>query len=121
MTARPLVSVAAALVVLLLTTGAAADPYLPPLHLMTGATLRTEGGSELHLPPDSVILLPETWTELDIEVRRLQDAETRLTAERDSLRKSAHSSLWSWRTLSVAGALVTGVGIGIAWQTFRDR
>ncbi len=55
------------------------------------------------LPPG--YYLPDaTWDALDFEVRRLQDAETRLTAERDSYADTTVQ----W----VVGALVAGFAAG---------
>lgn len=45
------------------------------------------------------------WIELDNEFKRLQDQETRLKAENDSLRKSANEFPW------LTTAIVLGVGI----------
>src|SRR4051812_44078966 len=68
--------------------------------------------------PTSCIRLREGWyldepgyTALDVEMKRLQDAETRLTAENTSLRSTASGWSPGWRT--IAAALVVGIGLGI--------
>lgn len=105
------VGLAAALVVTLLAAGAAADPAPePPIHLKSPSEVRTARGSELRLPPG--YFLPEpTWAKLDNEIRRLQEAETRLKAENESLRAVPSTSWGSW-TLA-AGALAGGILIGL--------
>lgn len=113
---RTKVAVAAALCALLLTSRAVADPppAEPPapceeadrcaLRLTKGA--QTPGG--LVLPP-GYYLTPETWQRLDDELRRLQEAETRLAAEREVLVKKARPTWW-W----AAGALAAGIAAGWA-------
>jgi hypothetical protein len=80
------------------------------LHLNKGAT--TTGG--LILPP-GYYLHPEAWDKLDTEVRRLQEAETRLTAERDSYRKAARPTWW-WTATAIG---TVGAGIVTTWLMFR--
>lgn len=79
------------------------------LHLLSAAVVITDGGSELRLPPGYYLDEPN-WQKLDLEVRRLQDQETRLTAENDFLRGSLSGWQPGWRTLAVtlAVGLVTG-------------
>jgi len=52
-----------------------------------------------------------TWSRLDTEMRRLQDAETRLTAENESLRESANEIGFGWYALGAA--LVVGFAGGL--------
>lgn len=105
---RRVVVVAAALAVLLPGRGAAADPYTPPpgqvLRLKTPSNVRTDGGSDLRLPPGYFLDEP-AWGKLDTELRRLQDQETRLEAENQSLRKSAKGVSFGWYALGTAVAL----------------
>ena len=63
------------------------------------------------LPPGRFLAEP-TWARLDDEVRRLQDAEVRLTAENASLRKDAAGWRPGWKSL--ASAVLVGVALG-AW------
>jgi hypothetical protein len=67
----------------------------------------TDGGSELDLPPGVFVPEPE-WLTLDKEIRRLQDAETRLQAERDSYRGMANK-----RNILLSGAVGTAFAAGI--------
>lgn len=76
------------------------------LHLLEGAKCTTTGGVELALPP-SYIVEESVWDRLDAEMRRLQDAETRLGAENESLRKSAEHP-WAW----AASAFAAGIALG---------
>ncbi len=57
----------------------------PPTHVQSTSECDTAGGSHLSLPP-GYFLPEETWSALDFELRRLQDSETRLTAENQRLR-----------------------------------
>ena len=107
MTGRLFAAVAAACALLLLGAPAAADPGLSPpvetvtaappvlddepIHLVNGGDVTTPGGSHLILPPGYYLPAP-TWDVLDAEVRRLQEQETRLTAERDEALRIARSS-----------------------------
>lgn len=88
---------------------AAADPdpttvvhVLEPFHV----TLDSNGASE-HFSPSFVV--PDlVWTQVDAEMKRLQDQETRLTAENKSLTASVSSgSVW-WKVALAGGALVAG-------------
>ncbi len=71
--------------------------------------LKTEGGSDLHLPPGYFLDEP-TFDRLDAETRRLQEAETRLTAENNSFRSTASSWHPGWYT--AAGIILSGFALG---------
>jgi hypothetical protein len=79
--------VAAALATVLAAREASGDIY----HLKSPSQLKTEKGSELKLPP-GYFLDEKTWQERDLEMRRLQEQETRLGAENKSLRNSLRES-----------------------------
>lgn len=101
----------AVLLVLAWAGAAAGDPAPAPdpahvLHLHTGSHVVTLGGSTLDLPPGWFLPEPR-WDALDAETKRLQDAETRLTAENKSLRSAAGAWSPGWRTLIIA------VGVGV--------
>jgi hypothetical protein len=112
-----LVGIAVTALVLAAYSGAAYGepaPTPPPapsgfLHMRSSSTLRTDGGSELRLPPGYFMDEP-TYDKLDAETRRLQDAELRLTVENKSLRKSASGWQPGWYTIAgfVATSLVAG-------------
>lgn len=75
------------------------------LHFVSPFHLKTDGGSELHLPPG--YYLDETkFARLDGELRRLQEREVRLTAENLSLRASTGGWQPGWKTLM--GAVIVG-------------
>lgn len=94
---------------LLLAPSAAAKP----LRLHSASSMKTDGGVDLRLPPGYFLTEPD-WDKLDKEVRRLQDAETRLSAENKSMRKSLDSGP-GWGTLVITiTALSLGVVIGVA-------
>lgn len=79
------------------------------LHFASPFHVNTDGGSELHLPPG--FYLDETkFKRLDVELRRLQENEVRLTAENKSFRESAGSWSPGWKTL--LGAIVLGGATG---------
>lgn len=69
----------------------------------------TDKGSEFRLEPGVHYPEPE-WLKVDKEVRRLQDAETRLKAENKVLRKEV-SDGWGTRAL-ILGALTVGFAAG---------
>ncbi len=72
-----------------------------PIRLLSPSTVVTDGGSTLRLDPG--VFLPQAdYEKLDIELRRLQDQETRLEAENDSLK----SSLSGWPF--IVGGFVAG-------------
>lgn len=58
-----------------------------------------------------MITTPDARSALDIEWKRLQDAEVRLAAENTSLRSSANAWTPGWITLT--SAIVTGLAGGI--------
>jgi hypothetical protein len=63
------------------------------------------------LPVGTHVLEPPAWDKLDAETRRLQDAETRLTAENKSLRSQAGNG-WrpGWKTLTTVFVVGTVLG-----------
>lgn len=75
------------------------------LHFVSPFHLKTDGGSELHLPP-GYYLDEAKFTRLDNELRRLQEREVRLDAENKSLRASAGGWTPGWKTLM--GAIIVG-------------
>lgn len=98
----------------------AGTPDAPPgttyLHVRSGAHLTTDGGSDLTVPP-GYYLDEASWDRVDAEMRRLQDAETRLAAENDVFRKDSASGL-GWGTLLVAGLAVLA-GAAVDRYVFR--
>ena len=113
---HPIVGSVVTLAVLLLPSHATADPATfsapppSPVHLHTASDLATDGGSKLRLPPGYYLDEP-TWSTLDVELHRLQTAETRLTAENASFRKSAAGWQPGWKT--IATSLLVGVAGGV--------
>ncbi len=122
-------AVAAGVLLVLLRARAAADPALPVpepapaghLHAKS-PTLLLIGCDAGPVPPCHALSLSPghfyddpSWNLLDVEMRRLQDQETRLAAENKSLRASAHSmdASWQpgWKTLTAA--LVAGFAGGV--------
>lgn len=114
-------AIAAGLIVIL-AARAASDP----LPLPQGHIRLTQGEGELKVYDGRIFLLPlgthiltyETWNELDGEVRRLQDQETRLTAENKSLKKNAASWHPGWKSISTAVlfGLAGGLWIGMKFS-----
>lgn len=112
-------SLLALLTVLALAGEAHGEPPAPPvplsesLHILVPFHVTTQGGAELDLAPGRYI--PEaTWSKLDLEIRRLQDAETRLKAENASFRASAAADTGpGWGTVTWIGlALTAGIVFG---------
>jgi hypothetical protein len=88
-------------------------PLLPGtgfLHLRSGSHVVTDGGTDLRLPPGYYLDDP-TWIRLDGEFRRLQDQETRLTAQNEALRKSTSGWQPGWKTLTAT--LIVGLAGGV--------
>lgn len=81
-----------------------------PVHLQTPSSVQTDGGTSLRLPP-GYFVEERVWSDLDKELRRLQDAETRLTVENKSMRSSLDSWQPGWVTLTVS--LVAGIALGV--------
>jgi hypothetical protein len=114
---RRIVAAMAIIATLLVYSRAAGEPLpIPdrPAQLETWGTLDTLGGSTLALPPGTWIVPEESWSTLDDELRRLQEAETRLTAQNQSLRSSAadfdRKWLWVGGSALVAGFLTGAAG-----------
>ncbi len=115
------IAIAVALAIALYPRSAGADvpPLIvvpapeTPLHLRSSSTAVTDRGSRLRLPPGYFIDEPG-WSKLDLELRRLQDAETRVTAENASLRKATETWQPGWMTLTLtlAVGLAGGVYLG---------
>ncbi len=101
-----LLGFAVACVVSLLPAHAIAEP----LRFTRGAQCTTDGGTQLRLDPG--YYLPSLmWDNVDAEMRRLQEAETRLQAENASLR--AKPEVMSWGMVVVAATtLIGGIAIG---------
>lgn len=103
---------ALALVLLLASSGAAADPA--PTHVVTEeprllcVPLVTPARCR-DLPPGHFVD-EETWNKIDAELRRAQDSETRMRAENTQLRKSVSGWSPGWKTL--ATALLVGAAGG---------
>ncbi len=98
---------AIALALTFATREAAGEPVI--YKLKSPSTLTTEKGSTLKLPPGYFLDEP-TWLERDLEMRRLQEQETRLRAENRSLRKSAVDD-YPWLATGMVGAF--GVALGV--------
>ncbi|MGN6108548.1 MAG: hypothetical protein ACTHU0_25810 [Kofleriaceae bacterium] len=83
----------------------------PHLRLTSGeGVLRGPDGRQFAIPVGGHVLSHEAWTKIDAELLRLQELETRLTAENASLRTSASTWQPGWKTL--ATALVLGFASG---------
>lgn len=97
----------AAAVLLIITGRAAADPPVI-IHLKSDADCVSTKGSHFQLPPGYELDEP-TWATKDAEMRRLQDAETRLSAENTSLKASASDSV-SWKLVVTVASVAFAAG-----------
>jgi hypothetical protein len=113
--------------ILLAAPGVAADPVeqpeqptietpqpmpTPHLRLSTGeGTLIGPNGKLFTLPQGSHIITGDVWHDLDSEMLRLQESETRLSAENKRLRQSVESWSPGWKSLAVA----VGSGLALGW------
>jgi hypothetical protein len=57
--------------------------------------------------PPAFVVTFDVWEKIDSEMRRLQDTETRLSAENDSLKQTREAHVGSW-------SFWLGVGAGVA-------
>jgi hypothetical protein len=80
-----------------------------PVHLKSASKVETAKGSKLELPPGYFFDEAEKAA-LDVELKRLQDQETRLAAENKSLRESADGISFGWYALG--SAIVAGFALG---------
>lgn len=85
------------------------------LRIVSGFTATTDAGIVLRFPPGVHVLGEPEWGAIDAEVRRLQDAEVRLTAENESLRVTPieRPRPW-WAVVGASVGLIAGIVIG-AW------
>jgi hypothetical protein len=109
-------TVAAVIATHLLGRSALGDPPPAPdlshyVHLESSSHVTTDGGSTLTLPPGYFFDAP-TYSAVDAEFHRLQDAETRLTAENKSMRASLASWEPGWYVLG--GAVLSALALG--WE-----
>lgn len=94
---------------LCLTSSALADVT----HMPEGGSFHSRDGYVMTLPPGYYVDEPD-WIKLDAEVKRLQEAEVRLEAERDSLLDSLHATP-GWVGVAVGVVLGATVGAGAMW------
>lgn len=95
---------------------ASAPPEMvAPLHVLSPSTITTSTGASKSLPPGWFYSEAQRAA-LDAEIKRAQDAETRLGAENASLRASASEFTPSWRLMlgAVGLALLGGLAAGAA-------
>ncbi len=85
----------------------------PHLVLRSGPGILHTADRRFLIPLDTHILTADRWTEQEIEKKRLQEQEIRLTAENKSLSESAEQVPWRIIALGVAVGLVTGAYIGL--------
>ncbi len=67
----------------------------------------------LELPPGYYLAEP-AWNQIDAELRRAQDAETRLAAENKVFRKYAASGDLGWRGATLLATAAFGAGLAAA-------
>lgn len=124
---RHRVKYAVALAVLLASSEADADATAPPPVILRLPAPRTlcrpsdlEGTAAIcrEVPPGRYYD-EASWTKIDAELRRLQEVETRITAENASLRESAQGWQPGWRVLGIA--LASGFVGGLAAYHYASR
>lgn len=93
------------------------QPITKPTRVLTPAACQTTGGTKLLAPARTVLAPPPFWDDLDIEMKRLQTTEIRLTAENDSLKASLRKRPIPW--YYVAGALSLGFSASLVWKAVR--
>jgi hypothetical protein len=100
--------------VLLGATGASADdtPPAPFLRMRSEHKLCWPDLTNCVVLPPGYYVQEYLYNDLDAEMKRLQDQETRLGAENQSLRSSANDVPWLPIALGVAAGLLLGTYIG---------
>lgn len=116
---RRSLAIFAAVLVVCAPTVASGDDVVelprPHVELTSGdAIVTTVGGIKFRVPQGSHIIVPESYSLLDAEMKRLQEQEVRLTAENKSLRKTAAGWQPGWKILlsTAVVALATGAYYG---------
>lgn len=94
----------AAVIVALMSNEASGDPIY---HIKSPSVITTEKGSELKLPPGYFMDEP-TFKDLDLRLKTLEENDTRLRAENQSLRKTADEIPWK----VIGSAIAFGVLVG---------
>lgn len=79
-------------------------PGFTYLHILSDFTVKTSGGSELHLAPGYYLDDPN-WKKLDDAFKAKADDDTRLTAENAALKASLSGWQPGWKTLATALAV----------------
>ncbi len=102
-----------AIILAIAARAAAADPAIN-LHMRSPSHVVTDGGSKIDLPPGYFMDEP-SHDKLDAETKRLQDAETRLTAENKSLKGSLAGYQPGFYT--IATVTVLGIVLGAYLET----
>jgi hypothetical protein len=122
---RAVLAMLAGLIVLFFGRFALADDApatLPaPVRFQSASTCTTDAGNSRTLPPGTFFAEP-TFDALDTEIRRLQEAETRLTAENEALKAPSHAFRTVKRPflLAILG-FAGGVGAGMLLVHERDN
>lgn len=93
------------------------DAALPePIHFPDPITVTTSAGNIYDLPPGYYLHEP-SYDALDTALRRLQDSETRLTAENERLKKSVDKGSWatvkSWVYGAALGLVIGAAGVAL--------
>lgn len=84
---------------------------VPHLRMRAPATLRASNGHDYLIPEGAHVLAPDAWSKYDAELRELQEARTRLTAENQSFRKSAAE--WKPGWVTIVSVLAVGISGGV--------
>ncbi len=101
--------------VTLLATRAAAEPAPSDrLRMREPATLTVASGKTYELPPGRW-MAEHVFEEKEAELKAAQESTVRLTAERDSYKKSAEQWQPGWKF--AVSALVAGIAIGVYAST----
>lgn len=109
------IALATVIAIVLLERSAFGDEPAPlpskDVVLKVDGVMALPSGRAFRVPARAHILTPDAYSALDLEMRRLQETETRLAAENESFRKSAEAWRPGW--VVVTSAIVTGLAGGI--------
>lgn len=100
------------------TPAAEAPAAVPPPWQFNHAPTCTVAGLTVELPP-GYYLAESAWTKLDAELRRAQDAETRLAAENNVFRRHAEAGNLGWRGAALLVSTAFAAGAAATYYALR--
>lgn len=91
---------------------------VPPPWRFGGSPTCTVAGLTIELPP-GYYLAESAWSKLDLELKRAQDAETRLAAENNVFRRHAAAGNLGWRGTALLVSTAFAAGAAATYYALR--